>query len=126
MKKIISTIVATAMLLSSTSAFADEHDQRWGVDRNRNSPYHGRTYDRVNHGRRGGTDTGTVIAVGLGALLLGSAIANANRKHDTEDRQTPRYIPRTVCRNEYAHDEYGNVVYDYNGQPQVIQRCWQQ
>ncbi len=44
MKKIVSLITMAAMLAVSTPAVANgrHNDNRWGVDSNRNSPYHGR------------------------------------------------------------------------------------
>ena len=83
MKKIISLITMAAMLAVSTPAVANgrHNDNRWGVDSNRNSPYHGR-HHRNNNRNNNRINTGEAVAIGIGALILGAAIANNNRNDD--------------------------------------------
>ena len=117
MKKIVSLITMTAMLAVSTPAVANHkhRDYRWGNDRNVHSPYH-----RQHHRRERGVSTGEAIAIGIGALLVGSAIANSNnRRRDREVVVVERYPqqPRQVCQDI--------VQYDYYGNPYVAGRnCW--
>ena len=120
MKKIVSLITMAAMLAVSTPAYADhrQRDPRWGNDRNIHSPYRGQHRVVVRDRHRGGVSTEGAIAIGLGALILGSAIAN-NRRRNNEvvvvDRYQPQ--PRQVCQD--------NVQYDYYGNPYVAGRnCW--
>jgi hypothetical protein len=115
MKKIVSLITMAAMLAVSTPAVANgrHHDYRWGVDSNRNSPYHNR-----HHRRDRGVSTEGAIAIGIGALILGSAIAN-NRRRNNEVNVVERHRPqlRQVCQDV--------VQYDYYGNPYVAGRnCW--
>lgn len=116
MKKLVSLITMTAMLAVSTPAAANhkQRDYRWGNDRNVHSPYRGH-----NH-RRGGVSTGEAIAIGIGALLVGSAIANSNnRRREREVIVVERYPqqPREVCQDVIQRDYYGN--------PYVAGRnCW--
>lgn len=117
MKKIVSLITMTAMLAVSTPAFAGDRDRdyRWGNDRNVHSPYH-----RQHHRRDRGVSTEGAIIIGLGALLVGKAIAdNNNRRRNREvivvERQQPQ--PRQVCQDIVQRDYYGN--------PYVAGRnCW--
>jgi hypothetical protein len=122
MKKLVSLITMAAMLAVSTPAFADhrQRDYRWGNDRNVHSPYRG-----LHHRRDRGVSTEGAIAIGLGALILGTAIANNNnRRRNNEvivvDRQQPQWQqpqPRQVCQDV--------VQYDYYGNPYVAGRnCW--
>ena len=126
MKKIVSLITMAAMLAVSTPALAnrDRFDPRWGNDRNVFSPYHGR-HGIVIRDRNRGVSTGGAIAIGIGALILGSAIANNNnRRRNNEvivvDRHQPQWQqpqPRQVCQDVVQHDYYGN--------PYVAGRnCW--
>ena len=115
MKKIVSLITIAAMFAVSTPALANhgQRDPRWGNDRNVHSPYRGQT--RVYRDRhRGGVSTEGAIAIGIGALILGSAISSNRRDNRPVivDRQ-----PRQVCQD--------NVQYDYYGNPYVAGRnCW--
>jgi len=116
MKKIVSLITMTAMLAVSTPALANHNrDYRWGNDRNVHSPYRGQWQQR-----RGGVSTEGAIIIGLGALLVGKAIAdNNNRRRNREvivvERHQPQ--PRQVCQDV--------VQYDYYGNPYVAGRnCW--
>ena len=117
MKKIVSLITMTAMLAVSTPAFAGDRDRdyRWGNDRNVHSPYH-----RQHHRRDRGVSTEGAIIIGLGALLVGKAIAdNNNRRRNREvivvERHQPQ--PRQVCQDIVQRDYYGN--------PYVAGRnCW--
>ncbi len=118
MKKIVSLITMAAMLAVSTPALADnrQRDYRWGNDRNVHSPYRGQ-HQRQH--RRGGVSTEGAIAIGIGALILGSAIANNNRRRNNEVNVVERYQPqpRQVCQDV--------VQYDYYGNPYVAGRnCW--
>jgi hypothetical protein len=116
MKKIVSLITMAAMLAVSTPAFADhrQRDYRWGNDRNVHSPYRGQ------HNRRGGVSTEGAIIIGIGALLVGKAIADSNnRRREREVIVVERYQPqpREVCQDVIQRDYYGN--------PYVAGRnCW--
>lgn len=117
MKKLVSLITMTAMLAVSTPAVANhkQRDYRWGNDRNVHSPYRGH-----NH-RRGGVSTGEAIAIGIGALIVGSVIADRNnRRREREVIVVERYEqpqPRQVCQDVIQRDYYGN--------PYVAGRsCW--
>jgi hypothetical protein len=123
MKKVVSLITMAAMLAVSTPAFADhrQRDYRWGVDSNRNSPYRGQNRVVVRDRNRGVSTEGA-IAIGIGALILGSAIANNNRRRNNNDvvvvERYPQQ-PQQVCQD--------NIQYDYYGNPYVAGRnCWYQ
>jgi hypothetical protein len=115
MKKIVSLITMAAMLAVSTPALANhkQRDYRWGNDRNVNSPYRGHHYRR-------GVSTGEAVAIGIGALIVGSVIADRNnRRREREviivDSQQPR-APQG-CQDI--------IQYDYYGNPYVVgRRCW--
>jgi hypothetical protein len=124
MKKIVSIIATIAMLAVSAPASANPRlDPRWGNDRNVFSPYFGQHQINsrtvvVRDRRNRGVSTEGAIIIGLGALLVGSAIANSNnRRRDNvvvveRDRQ-----PRQVCQDIVQRDYYGN--------PYVVDRqCW--
>jgi hypothetical protein len=115
MKKTVSLITMAAMLAVSTPAVANHNrDFRWGNDRNIHSPYRGQHQWQQRQNRRGGVSTEGAIVIGLGALILGSAIANNRRSNRTViiDRQ-----PQQVCQDI--------VQYDYYGNPYVADRnCW--
>ena len=119
MKKIVSLITMAAMLAVSTPAVANgrHNDTRWGVDSNRHSPYHGRHNRNKNR-----INTGEAVAIGIGALILGAAIANNNRNRRVVERyeypQQRRQLQQ-VCQDV--------VQYDYYGNPYVAGRnCWYQ
>lgn len=119
MKKIVSLITMAAMLAVSTPAFADnrQRDYRWGNDRNVHSPYRGQHQWQQRQHRRGGVSTESAIAIGIGALILGSAIANNNRRRNNVEVIERR--PQQVCQDI--------VQYDYYGNPYVAGRnCWNQ
>jgi hypothetical protein len=124
MKKIVSLITMAAVLVVSTPAFADnrQRDYRWGNDRNVHSPYRGQHQWQQRQNRRGGVSTEGAIAIGIGALILGSAIANNNnRRRNNEVVVVERYRqqPQQVCQDV--------VQYDYYGNPYVAGRnCWYQ
>jgi hypothetical protein len=119
MKKIVSLITMAAMLAVSTPAAANgrHNDTRWGVDSNRHSPYHSR-----HHRNKNRINTGEAVAIGIGALILGAAIANNNRdRRVVEQYEYPqqRRQPQYVCQDV--------VQYDYYGNPYVAGRnCWYQ
>ena len=117
MKKIVSLITMAAMLAVSTPAFAErgQRDYRWGNDRNEHSPYRGH-----KHSRKRGVSTGEAVAIGIGALIVGSVIADRNnRRREREVIVVERYPqqPRQVCQDVIQRDYYGN--------PYVAGRnCW--
>jgi hypothetical protein len=123
MKKMISLITMAAMLAVSTPAVANHNrDFRWGNDRNVQSPYRGQHQWQQRQNRRGGVSTEGAIAIGIGALILGSAIANNNNRRRNNDvivvERYPRQ-PQQVCQDV--------VQYDYYGNPYVAGRnCWYQ
>jgi hypothetical protein len=126
MKKIVSFITVIAMLAVSTPALANHNrDYRWGNDRNVYSPYYGQ--QRINSRnvvirdrRNRGVSTEGAIIIGLGALLVGSAIANDNNRRRNNnvvviDRQQQR-APQG-CQDI--------IQYDYYGNPYIAdRRCW--
>ena len=121
MKKIVSLITMAAMLAVSTPALAGgrNHDYRWGVD------HGGRTHTVSHRGHRHrdrGVSTGGAVAIGLGALILGAAIANNNRNPRVVERYeypVHRRQQQYVCQDVIQHDYYGN--------PYVAGRnCWYQ
>lgn len=115
MKKFVLALAALSMI--STPAFAEHRDNRWGVDSNRNSPYHGRTYDRRDH-HRSKCNTGCVIGLLVGGVVIGSAISNSNRQRErVYERevivQDPYYyppVPRQICETIETRDRYGNFL----------------
>jgi hypothetical protein len=113
MKKIVSLITMAAMLAVSTPAVANgrHNDYRWGVDSNRNSPYHGR-----HHRNKNRINTGEAVALILGGAILGAAISKNNRRE------------REVVYQDYRTQVCQDVVkYDYYGNPYVAGRnCWYQ
>jgi hypothetical protein len=113
MKKIVSLITMAAMLAVSTPALANHNrDFRWGNDRNVNSPYRG-----LHHRRDRGVSTEGAIAIGLGALILGKAIAdNNNRRRQNEVVVIDRHAPQG-CQDIIQYDYYGNPYVAYR-------RCW--
>ena len=114
MKKIVSLITMAAMLVVSTPAVANgrHNDNRWGVDSNRNSPYHGRHNRNKNR-----INTGEAVALILGGAILGAAISKNNRR----ERETVVY-------QDYRTQVCQDIVkYDYYGNPYVTGRnCWYQ
>jgi hypothetical protein len=124
MKKIVSLITMAAMLAVSTPAVANgrHNDNRWGVDSNRNSPYHGR-HHRNNNRNNNRINTGEAVAIGIGALILGAAIANNNRNRQVVERYEypqQRRQPQQVCQDVIRYDTY-------TGEPYVAGRnCWYQ
>ena len=119
MKKLIATIAAVTMLVTPALAEARHRDNYNGNHRNR------------------GVSTEGAIAIGLGALILGGAIASSNRQRQTrteEPQYEPQYQPqyqapvqyRYVCQNEYVRDYYGNYILDQYGRAMFRQRCWYQ
>lgn len=96
MKKFLSTIAVASMLFSSTAAMAH------GNHRHGHHGYENRHYDQHRR-HRGGVNTEEAIAIGLGALILGAAIANSNRE---------RREPVQVCEDTLRYDYYGNRYYE--------------
>ena len=108
MKKIMLALAALSM--TATPAFADG--------------YRGREY----HENRG-VSTGGAIAISLGALILGGALANSNRQRQPrydDPRYEPQYQAQLVCQNEYMRDYNGNYILDRYGRAIYTQRCWYQ
>lgn len=125
MKKFILALAAMSML--ATPALAQSRDYRWGVDSNRNSPYHAqnrghqRDYDR-GHRHRGRVSTGEAVAIGIGALILGAAIANNNNRNNRVERYE---YPNQRRQSQYVCQDV--IQYDYYGNPYVAGRnCWYQ
>jgi hypothetical protein len=114
MKKIVSIITTIAMLAVSTPALANhDRDFRWGNDRNVYSPYRGLHNRNVNRG----VSTEGAIIIGLGALLVGTAIANNNNRRRDNVVVVDRRRARQVCQDIIERDYYGN--------PYVVDRqCW--
>jgi hypothetical protein len=114
MKKIVSLITMAAMLAVSTPAVANgrHNDNRWGVDSNRNSPYHGRHNRNKNR-----INTGEAVALILGGAILGAAISKNNRR----EREVVYQDYRTqVCQDVIRYNTY-------TGEPYVAGRnCWYQ
>lgn len=101
MKKFIASLIAISMI--ATPALARE---RGGYN-------HG--YERHERHHRG-IRTGEAVAIGLGALILGAAIAKNNRRE------------REVVYQDYRTQVCQDIVkYDYYGNPYVAGRnCWYQ
>lgn len=117
MKKIVSLITMVAMLAVSTPAVANhDRDFRWGNDRNVHSPYRG----LHNRNRNRGVSTEGAIIIGLGALLVGSAIANENNRRRNNEVVV---IDRNARRAPQGCQDI--IQYDYYGNPYVVdRRCW--
>lgn len=116
MKKFIIALSALSMI--ATPALADG--------------YRGEEY----HEHRG-LSTGGSVALGLGALILGGAIANRNRQpnYNSSYNYNPPYNynnpynynqRQLVCENVYQRDYNGNYVLDQFGRAVFTQRCWYQ
>jgi hypothetical protein len=120
MKNIISLITAFSMLAVSTPALANhDRDFRWGNDRNVHSPYRGQHQWQQRQHRRGVSTEGAII-IGLGALLVGSAIANENNRRRNNDVVV---IDRNTRRAPRGCQDI--IQYDYYGNPYVVdRRCW--
>lgn len=118
MKKFIALIAAVSFLAVPVAAEARGRD-------------HYNNYNRHHHRDRG-VSTGAAVAIGLGALILGGAIANSNRQRQ-QRYVDPRYDPyyqnqqlTYVCQNEYVRDYNGNYILDQYGRAMFNQRCWYQ
>ena len=119
MKKFIAAVAALSLV--ATPAFADHRGDR-------------------RHHDRGGASTGEVVAIGIGALLLGGIIGSrvTEERYSYPSRPEERYYspPRVVTRPQpievcaqahYLRDQYGNIIRDQYGYDVVIpQRCWYQ
>ncbi len=108
MKKFIASLIAVSML--ATPALAQRSDRHYNGYNN---------YERSHHHKRhrGGVSTGEAVAIGLGALIIGSAIAKNNRR----ERETVIY-------QDYRTQVCQDIIkYDYYGNPYVAGRnCWYQ
>jgi hypothetical protein len=120
MKKIVSIITTIAMLAVSTPALANHNrDFRWGNDRNVYSPYRGQNRVVIRDRNRGVSTEGAII-IGLGALLVGSAIANENNRRRNNEVVV---IDRNARRAPQGCQDI--IQYDYYGNPYVVdRRCW--
>ena len=107
MKKFIASLIAVSMI--ATPALAQRSDRHYNGYNN---------YERSHHKRHHrGVSTGEAVAIGLGALIIGSAIAKNNRR----ERETVIY-------QDYRTQVCQDIVkYDYYGNPYVAGRnCWYQ
>ena len=128
MNKFISTVTMAAVLLTATPAFADHknRDYRWGVDHGHSQQVshrrHHRDYDR-HRNRNRGVSTGEAIAIGVGGLILGAAIASSNKR-------TPRVVEQYEYPPQNRPSQYvcqDVIQRDYYGNPYVAGRnCWYQ
>lgn len=118
MKKFILALAALSMIATPAIAGGRGHDQRWGVDNNRHSPYYNK--NRGHHRDR--VSTGEAVAIGIGALILGAAIANSNNRNTRVERYE---YPNQRRQSQYVCQDV--VQYDYYGNPYVAGRnCWYQ
>jgi Ni/Co efflux regulator RcnB len=101
MKKFIASLIAVSMIATPVLA----------RDRGR----YDRSYERHERHHRG-IRTGEAVAIGLGALILGAAIAKNNRRE------------REVIYQDYRTQVCQDIIkYDYYGNPYVVGRnCWYQ
>lgn len=113
MKKIIAAFVAFSLI--STPAVAQHRNNHYrGYERHD-------TYNRHNRDR--GVSTGEAVAIGLGALILGAAIANSNNRNTTRVERYEQPVQRR--QSQYVCQDV--VQYDYYGNPYVSGRnCWYQ
>ena len=109
MKKFIASLIAVSMM--ATPALAQRSDRHYNGYNNYERSYH----HKKRHHR--GVSTGEAVAIGLGALIIGSAIAKNNRR----ERETVIY-------QDYRTQVCQDVIkYDYYGNPYVAGRnCWYQ
>lgn len=123
MKKFILALAALSMVATPATAGGRNHDYRWGVDSNRHSPYYGRNNGHRGH-HRDRVSTGEAVAIGIGALILGAAIANNNR--NTRVERVERYeYPNQQRQSQYVCQDV--IQRDYYGNPYVAGRnCWYQ
>lgn len=101
MKKLLSTIAITSMLLSSTAAMAHDN-HRHGYRGYENRWHDHRRNDNFRRDRNGVSTEGA-IAIGLGALIVGAAIANSNNQRRERVQ---------VCEDIVNYDYYGNRYYE--------------
>jgi len=121
MKKFIAAVAVLSLV--ATPAFAEHRDNRWGVDSNRNSPYYGRQvgHERNERHEHRGVSTSGAVAIGIGALILGSIISSRN----TEQRNPPQVVVAPPPQPQYVCQDV--IKYDYYGNPYVTGRnCWYQ
>lgn len=107
MKKLLASIIAVSMI--ATPALARD---RGGYERG---------YERHERHHRG-IRTGEAVAIGLGALILGAAIAKNNRNTRVVEQYEYREYRRP---SQYVCEDV--IKYDYYGNPYVAGRnCWYQ
>lgn len=110
MKKFILALAAMSMI--ATPAMAQSRDHRWGVDSNRHSPYYGQRHHRNK------CNTGCVIGLLVGGVVIGSAISNNNRQRErvyereviVRDNYYNPPTPRQFCETTETRDRYGNLL----------------
>lgn len=121
MKKFILALAAMSMIATPAIAGGRGHDQRWGVDNNRHSPYYNK--NRGHHRDR--VSTGEAVAIIGGIALLG-AILNSNNNRNTRVERVERYeYPNQRRQSQYVCQDV--IQYDYYGNAYVAGRnCWYQ
>lgn len=116
LKSVISGLVAASMLATPVVAEARGGDREHRVERSHGDRNHDRRSDRRH---RRGIDGGD-IALGLGALILGTAIGSStsrqgDRYYDDGYYDDTRYNYRRRARNRrHARNCYTTVVTRYN------------
>jgi len=131
MKNIV-TLIAASLIFAASPAYAggDRRDDRWGVDTNRYG-------SQSRYARRDSENNNDWVAPLLGGIIIGAILNDGrNRPKDPSQVETPSYrdqyqyrpyAPTTVCRNEYVHNRYGDLVTDQYGNLIVRRRvCWTQ
>lgn len=111
MKKFILALAAMSMIATPAMAqYRNGHNRSY----ERHDTYKRHHRDRVS--------TGEAVAIGIGALILGAAIANSNNRNTRVERyEYPNHRRQTqyVCQDV--------IQYDYYGNPYVSGRnCWYQ
>lgn len=113
-KKILFALATASMVMAPVAAQADDrYDRRHRVENSRDYERHRRHRDR-----RGGINTGEAVAIGLGAIILGSMISDSkNRDRDQYRRYDNEYIPpdnrydRRYCVREQITEWYRGERY---------------
>ena len=107
MKKLLASIIAVSMI--ATPALAQRSDRHYNGYNNYERSYHHKRH-------RKGVSTGEAVAIGLGALIIGSAIAKNNRNTTVVERYDypPVRTQTQVC--------YDVINYDYYNNPYVVRR----
>ena len=120
MKKLL-TILLAASVLTSPALARDDHGRGGGHHERRYERHEGR-HDR--HERRGHSDIGNDLAIGLGGFFLGSMLAQQNQRRREESiiiierRAAPRFDAHTEmyfyrgqrCRTITRQDSFGYIL----------------